>query len=91
LPREPLTPREIAVLGCIAEGLTNRKAAERLGLTTRTVANYAERATHKLGVPHRTAAVVVALQLGLLDLATLHVTDPTADVVQRTSSSGTVP
>jgi hypothetical protein len=76
------------VLGCIAEGLTNRGAAERLGLTEGTVANYAERAAHKLGVPHRTAAVVLALQLGLLDLAALHVTDPAEEAVAPAPGPG---
>jgi two-component system, NarL family, response regulator DevR len=68
-----LTPNELSVLVCVAEGLTNRAVGARLGLSPRTVANYSMTAAHKLGVRHRTAAVVLALQLGLLDLGTLHV------------------
>ena len=58
----PLTERELAVLGAIAEGLSLPQVAERLHVCRGTVANYVTSTLVKLGTPHRTAAIVLALQ-----------------------------
>ena len=48
-----LTPREMAVVQCVAEGLTNREAAAQLKLSEHTVKNYMFRIFDKLGVSTR--------------------------------------
>jgi len=55
-----LTPKEQQVLGLVAEGLTNRQIAERLGVAEKTVKNYVSTLLAKLGVESRTQAAVMA-------------------------------
>jgi DNA-binding NarL/FixJ family response regulator len=54
----PLTRRQVEVLELIARGLTNRQIAERLVLTTGTVANHIEHILRRLDVPNRAAAAI---------------------------------
>jgi DNA-binding NarL/FixJ family response regulator len=61
-----LTERELAVLGLLAEGLTNREVAARLGISTRTVDRHCDNIYAKLGVGSRTEAVVRAISTKLL-------------------------
>src|SRR5581483_11074104 len=42
-PLAPLTDRECDVLACISEGLSNKEAAERLGMRLNTVRNHVQR------------------------------------------------
>ncbi|MFE7134156.1 LuxR C-terminal-related transcriptional regulator [Streptomyces sp. NPDC057638] len=49
-----LTARESAVAALVAEGLTNRQIAARLGLSPSTVATHLDRVRDKLGVRSRT-------------------------------------
>jgi DNA-binding NarL/FixJ family response regulator len=59
-----LTPREMAVVQCVAEGLTNREAAQQLKLSEHTVKNYMFRIFDKLGVSTRVELILyVASQL----------------------------
>lgn len=62
----PLTPREQAVLGLLAQGLTAGTIARRLGISPRTVQKHLERCYVKLGVTDRLAAVLRAQALGLV-------------------------
>lgn len=48
-----LSERELQVVCCLAEGLTNRQIAERLKLSQHTVKNYLFRVFEKLGVSSR--------------------------------------
>ncbi|MDT4892022.1 MAG: hypothetical protein QOE97_1057 [Pseudonocardiales bacterium] len=57
----PLTPGEGRVLACVAEGLTNRAAARRLGVAEATVHKHLEHAYRKMGVTNRVAATVAWL------------------------------
>jgi two-component system response regulator NreC len=50
---EVLTPRELEVVLAIAQGLTYREIAEKLGIAEKTVATYRERASEKLGLKSR--------------------------------------
>jgi DNA-binding NarL/FixJ family response regulator len=62
----PLTPREIEVLGLLASGRTNRRIAEELHLSLSTVKTHLEHIIKKLEVSDRTQAAVKALEMGLL-------------------------
>jgi len=56
-----LTARERDVLELLAEGLTNKAIARRLGLRPKTVRNYVSLVLAKLGAATRTEAVAIAL------------------------------
>jgi len=59
-----LSAREIDVVRCVAEGLTNREIAQRLSLTEHTIKNYLFRIFDKLGVSSRVEVVLYALAGG---------------------------
>lgn len=63
---EPLTDRELEVLGLIASGLTNQQIAEELFISTGTVKWYTSQIYGKLNVNSRTQAVAEARKLNLL-------------------------
>jgi two-component system response regulator NreC len=63
---EPLTPREIEVLRLIAQGYTNRQAAELLGIGVRTVESHRANIMDKLDLRGRAALVCYAKEHGLL-------------------------
>ncbi|MFC6088734.1 response regulator [Saccharothrix lopnurensis] len=63
---EPLSDREVEVLGLIARGCTNREAAVRLFISEATVKTHLVHVYAKLGVKDRAAAVAVAYERGLL-------------------------
>lgn len=67
-PAEPasLTPRELAVLELLGDGLTAVAIARRLRISARTVHKHLERIYAKLDVNDRLAAVLVARRLGLV-------------------------
>jgi LuxR family transcriptional regulator, maltose regulon positive regulatory protein len=63
---EPLTARELEVLGLLAAGAPNRAIAEQLVVTPETVKKHLSHLFDKLGVANRTQAVARARELGLL-------------------------
>ncbi len=63
---EPLSERELEVLGLIAQGLSNRQICQRLFLALSTVKGHNRIIFGKLGVQRRTEAVARARELGLL-------------------------
>jgi LuxR family maltose regulon positive regulatory protein len=63
---EPLSERELEVLGLIAAGLSNREIAERLFIAVGTVKRHINNMYGKLQVHRRTEAVARARDLGLL-------------------------
>ena len=65
---EPLTAREIEVLELLAEGLSNKGIARRLGISDQTVKFHVSSVTGKLGAHSRTAAVRLAVRRGLITL-----------------------
>jgi len=58
-----LSPQESAILGHLADGLTNRQIAEQMFLAEKTVKNYVSNLLAKLGMHHRTQAAVYAARL----------------------------
>ena len=63
-----LTRRERAVLNLIAQGLTTRQMATRLGLSHRTVEGHISSAYRKLSVRSRVQAAAKAVEAGIADL-----------------------
>ena len=63
---EPLTARELEVLGLLAAGAPNRTIAQQLVVTQETVKKHLSHIFDKLGVANRTQAVARARELGLL-------------------------
>ncbi len=61
-----ITPRELEILGLIAEGLSNREIAGRLFVSENTVKTHSSRLFEKLGARRRTQAVQIAKAAGLL-------------------------
>jgi DNA-binding NarL/FixJ family response regulator len=61
-----LTPREHEVLSLAAAGLASPAIGMQLGISSKTVDTYAERACRKLGAPNRTTAVIRAIELSLV-------------------------
>jgi LuxR family maltose regulon positive regulatory protein len=62
----PLSGRELEVLGLIAQGNSNQQIAEQLFISLHTVKTHARRIHSKLGVERRTQAVAIAKKLGLI-------------------------
>ncbi len=70
-----LSKRELEVVRCLAEGMTNREIAARLGLSQHTIKNYLFRVFDKLGVSSR------------LELLSLTLTQSTPSVPLMENSS----
>jgi DNA-binding NarL/FixJ family response regulator len=65
-PAQPLTAREIEVLGMLAEGLGNKTIASRLGISTHTAKFHVASILAKLGAGSRTEAVTIGMRRGLV-------------------------
>jgi len=61
-----ITPRELEILGMIAEGLSNKEIAERAFVSENTVKTHASRLFDKLGARRRTEAVQIGKASGLI-------------------------
>jgi two-component system, NarL family, response regulator LiaR len=64
-PLERLTPREREVLVLIGRGFPNKRIAQELRLSEKTVKTHVGHVLAKLGVTDRTQAAVVAVRAGL--------------------------
>jgi len=63
-----LTPREVQVVGLIAEGMRNKEIAAALGISDETVQVHVKSIFWKLKVKDRSAAMNVALRRGIIHL-----------------------
>lgn len=61
-----ITPRELEILGLVAQGLSNREIAGKLFVSENTVKTHCSRTFEKLGARRRTQAVQLGKQFGLL-------------------------
>jgi HD-GYP domain-containing protein (c-di-GMP phosphodiesterase class II) len=61
-----LTDREVEVLRLVGAGLTNRKIAQQLVISDKTVERHLDNIFNKLGVSSRTSAVVFAVHQGIV-------------------------
>jgi two-component system, NarL family, response regulator len=63
-----LTAREIAVMGLVARGMTNREIGTALAMGEETVKAHLKHVFAKLDVTDRTEAALIALQRGLISI-----------------------
>ncbi|MFT7584739.1 MAG: DNA-binding NarL/FixJ family response regulator, partial [Cellvibrionaceae bacterium] len=63
---EPLSKREIEILGHIGRGSSNREIAAQLFLSEGTVKNHVTNILGKMGVRDRTQAALMGKELGLI-------------------------
>ena len=66
--RVRLTPRELEVLAAMADGVSNKAIAARLGISFHTAKFHVAAIRAKLNADSRTEAVARAAQLGLVML-----------------------
>lgn len=64
---DELTDREREVLALIAQGYTNREAADRLSISVKTIETHRAHVMEKLGIRSRAGLTRYAMQKGLLD------------------------
>jgi DNA-binding NarL/FixJ family response regulator len=67
----PLSVREIEVLDCVAQGLSNKEIADALYITEQTVKNHMTSVLRKLEVTDRVQAVLFAVKHGWVEIGTL--------------------
>lgn len=65
---DALTPREREVLVLLAQGMTNREAAEALGLSPKTIGRHRDNLMRKLDVHNRAELVLAAVRAGLVEV-----------------------
>ncbi len=63
---EPLSGRELEILGVLASGASNREIANQLFITEGTVKNHVSNILGKLGVRDRTQAALKGKEMGLI-------------------------
>jgi DNA-binding NarL/FixJ family response regulator len=61
-PVEPLTARELEVLGQLAKGASNKEIAYQLSITERTARTHVSNILGKLGLASRTQAALYAVE-----------------------------
>jgi two-component system, NarL family, nitrate/nitrite response regulator NarL len=66
--KDQLTPRELEVLGHLAEGLSNKQIAVKLEISEHTAKFHVNSILQKMGAQKRVEAVVRAAKLGIIDL-----------------------
>lgn len=65
-PESELTPKELEVLGAVADGLSNQEVADRLYVSLSTIKTHLQSIYSKLDVQRRTQAVERARRLELI-------------------------
>jgi DNA-binding NarL/FixJ family response regulator len=75
----PLSIREVEVLDCVAQGLSNKEIAEALYITEQTVKNHMTSVLRKLEVTDRVQAVLFAVRHGWVEIGSVSPTDLAED------------
>lgn len=65
-PNPALSPRQLEIIGCIAQGLTNREIAAKLSISLESVKSHIKILLEKLGATSRTEATSIAMKKHLL-------------------------
>lgn len=65
--RRSLTLREMQILECLADGLSNKGIANRLSVTEETIKSHLKNLYEKLGASDRAHAVAIALRQNLIE------------------------
>ncbi len=65
-PTEELTRRELEVLKCLAQGMSNAEIAEALSVSVPTVHSHVHNLLGKLNLTSRTQAALYAVEIGLV-------------------------
>jgi NarL family two-component system response regulator LiaR len=65
-PTEELTKRELDVLKCVAQGMSNAEIAEALSVSVPTVHSHIHNLLGKLNLTSRTQAALYAIEIGLV-------------------------
>jgi NarL family two-component system response regulator LiaR len=65
---DPLTPRELEVLGLVAQGLSNKEIAAELFISVETARTHVNRILSKLHLANRVQATLYALREGIASL-----------------------
>lgn len=66
--QDALSPREIQVLQCVAQGQANKQIASALALSEDTVKGHVRSIMDKLGASNRTHAVSIGIERGIIEL-----------------------
>jgi DNA-binding NarL/FixJ family response regulator len=64
----PLSVREVEVLDCVSQGLSNKEVADALFITEQTVKNHMTSVLRKLNVEDRVQAVLFAVKNGWVEI-----------------------
>ena len=64
----PLSVREVEVLDCVSQGLSNKEVADALYITEQTVKNHMTSVLRKLNVEDRVQAVLFAVKNGWVEI-----------------------
>jgi DNA-binding NarL/FixJ family response regulator len=64
----PLTPKEVQILTHIAEGNSNKRIANILGISEQTIKNHVSAILRKLNANDRAHAVFIAIRNGLISI-----------------------
>lgn len=67
-PSDALTPREVEVIKLVAQGLSNKEIAAKLGNATGTIKIHVQNILEKLAASDRTHAVTIATQRGIIHI-----------------------
>jgi DNA-binding NarL/FixJ family response regulator len=65
---QPLSVREMEVLACVTQGMSNKEIALKLKISKQTVKNHVTSILRKLGLEDRTQAAIYAVQQGWVPL-----------------------
>ena len=78
----PLAPKELEILGLVAEGRQNKQIAVALGVSEQTVKNHVSSILRKLHANDRAHAVVLGMRRGLVPLPQVPGTDRRRNAVR---------